>query len=154
MPASELGADGVRRAVGAFVEWQEAFEPVAELDHPYLWSDELRYGPPDPRPGWAAQLRALDLEAEKRHGRGFASLERDERSALLRSHLPTDLPSSLPHASEATHVALALAAWYFATPAANDLCYEARIGRHGCSGLATVADEPQPLGERTTENET
>lgn len=145
LPSSELGAGGVKRMVRAFVAWQEGFEPVAELDHPYLWSDELRFGPPDPRPAWAAQLRALDLESEHRHGNRFADLEPSAQERMLRAHLGTETPAELPHPSEASHIAVALAAWYFSTSAANDLCYRARINRHGCGGLATVGDEPPPL---------
>ena len=49
--------------------------PVAELDHYYLWTDEIGYGPADPAPLWTSQLEALELEAEKRHGASFAELD-------------------------------------------------------------------------------
>ena len=61
----EIGADGVREALRDFVRWLDGFEPVAELPHPYLSSDQVRYGPPDPAPMWAAQLAALELLAPK-----------------------------------------------------------------------------------------
>ena len=144
LPA-EIGAGARSGAIERFVHWYEAFEPVAELDHPYLSSDEIRYGPPDPRPLWQAQLEALELEARKRHGRGFVELRPAQRERLLRRQLPRRLPQSLMHPSEAPHVALALCAWFFSSPEANDLCYGAQIGRHECRGLPGVEKPPAPL---------
>lgn len=145
LPRAELGEEGVASATRGFARWAAGFEPVAELDHPYLWSDEIRYGPPDPRPGWTAQLEALEREARRRHRRAFAALAPGERSAILRRQLPAEIPERMPHPSEAPHVALALAAWFFSSARANDLCYRAAIGRHECRGLPEVANEPAPL---------
>ena len=46
LPKGALGDEGVVRVLDDFVKWLDAFEPVAELDHPYLWTDEIAYGPP------------------------------------------------------------------------------------------------------------
>lgn len=145
LPSAELGPEASREAVSRFESWSEGFEPVAELDHPYLWSDEILYGPADPRPQWAAQLEALDLEANRRHSKDFALLERGQQEEVLLRRLPDELPEPLPHPSEAAHVAIALAAWYFGSASANDLCYRAAIGRHECRGLPTVGERPRSL---------
>ncbi len=145
LPANELGPDGLERAVGEFRSWSSGFGPEAELDHPYLWSDELRFGPRDPRPGWREQIELYDRTANEKHGSDFAELELAARRSLVESRLAGRVPESLGHAGETEEVALALMAWFLATPWANDLCYRAEIGRHECRGLPTVGEEPPPL---------
>ena len=56
LPAGELVEGDLDLALRRFARWADALEPVAELDHPYLSTDEIAYGPPDPRPAWSAQL--------------------------------------------------------------------------------------------------
>jgi hypothetical protein len=51
----------------------------------------------------------------------------------------------MPEPLDANHVALALVAWYFSTPDANDLCYQARIERNQCRPLINAPREPLPL---------
>jgi hypothetical protein len=145
LPASELGERDLDRVLRRFARWVDGIEPVAELDHPYLSTDEIAYGPPDPRPAWRAQLDALELLARRRHGAGFASLGREEQERLLRDQLPRELPRSMPHPTAAPHVAIGLLAWFYASDEANDLCYRARIGRHQCRGLPSAVERPAPL---------
>ncbi|HVS62188.1 MAG TPA: hypothetical protein VMT85_01665 [Thermoanaerobaculia bacterium] len=153
LPTAELGAARLEQAVTRFERWRDGVRPVAELDHPYLSSDEVRYGPADPRPAWAAQLEALELESRQRHELAYADLDRARREALLRSHLRRHLPrergeTALPAPLEAPHVALALMAWFYSTPAANDLCYGRAIRRHSCRGLPSATAEPAPLDDQ------
>ena len=92
-----IGPNGREVAVGAFELWLSDFQPVAELRHPYGgW--EIPYGPPDPEPGWSAQLEALDILAEARWGALFASLSADRRREILSEQMgvPTRLPCSRP----------------------------------------------------------
>lgn len=145
LPTGELVEGDLDLAVRRFEQWAEALEPVAELDHPYLSTDEIAYGPPDPRPAWSAQLEALELLASRRHGVGYAELELPERERLLREQLPKELPQALPHPTAAPHVAIALLAWFYASDEANDLCYRARIGRYQCRGLPSAVQRPAPL---------
>jgi hypothetical protein len=141
------GKEALRDTLAAFVSWSDGFEPLAELDHPYLSSDEIRYGPPDPRPAWLAQLEGLQTEAQKRHERSFAALDRVERRAILEHQLPAESRARLPHAASAGHIAVALLAWFYATSEANDLCYGRKIGRYECRGLPSARDLPQALTE-------
>jgi hypothetical protein len=60
----ELGATGRASAVDAFVAWVAGYEPVAERMHGYGYAD-VRYLPPDPAPGWRAQLEGLELLARR-----------------------------------------------------------------------------------------
>ncbi len=142
LPASSLGEEGVRRVVEGFWKWLDEFEPVAELDHAYIFTDEILYGPPDPEPMWRAQLEALELEAGKRHGASFAAIPREEQEAILRRQLPVHLGTGLPDPASAPHVALGLLAYFYQTSEANDLCYERGIERTTCRGIESGASEP------------
>lgn len=149
LPVETLGRETAADLVSKFSRWSDGFEPVAELDHPYLSSDEVRYGPPDPRPLWRAQLEALERESRQRYGVGFVECEGADRDLLLRRHLRRHsnegASAALPDPEHAGHVALALMSWYFKSSAANDLCYGAAIGRHDCRGLPSAVDRPSTL---------
>ena len=137
---SEPGA-GREQVVAAFQSWLAAYEPVAERSHGY-GTAEIEYLPADPAPGWNAQLRALDVEAERRHGRGFAALDVAQRRALVERQVSGN---RLPPPLEAGHVALGLLAWWCDTPAAHDLAYGARIAPRTCRPLVTSSDAPALL---------
>lgn len=143
---TEIGDDGLRDALRDFVRWLDGFEPVAELPHPYLSSDEVRYGPPDPAPRWASQLEALDLRAQKSRGAGFADLPVETRRELVAADLDrTATDAALPAPAYAPHLAAGLLARFYSRPAAADLAYGARINAAGCRDLASGADRPAPL---------
>ena len=143
LPRTALGEDGIARVVEGFREWLDELEPGAELDHPYIWTDEIPYGPASPGPVWAAQLELLELEAERRHTRAFEALSLAEREALLRDQLPAAEEPTLPEPARAAHVALGLLAYFYQSPEANDLCYDARIEQHSCRGLDSAPDAPE-----------
>jgi hypothetical protein len=142
LPKATLGDTGVATVVEGFRKWLAELTPVAELDHAYIWTDDILYGPPHPGPLWNVQLEALSLEAEKRYGVAFLDLSRADQESLLRRQIPRDLPSALPDPARATHVALGLLAYFYQTSEANDLCYEARIERFTCRGLESSSSEP------------
>ena len=142
----ELGSEGVRDVLRDFVRWVDGFEPVAERPHPYLSSSEVRYGPADPAPMWAAQLEALDLLAGKRHGSGFVSLPVAARRELVSGDLVGHAADgAFPSPAYATHVAIGLLARFAARPATADLAYGARINAAACRDLASGAERPRPL---------
>lgn len=144
LPRTALGDAGIERSVDNFLAWLEGFEPVAERDHPY-GDGEIRYGPPDPAPLWQSQLEALNLEAEKRFGMPYVDTGEARQREILQRQLPDHLPDDMPYAGAATHVAIGLLAWFYATPEANDLAHNAAIGRETCRGLASGAEKPEPL---------
>jgi hypothetical protein len=148
LPASELGKDGIAKVVAGFQTWLDGFEPVAELDHPYLSSSEIQYGPPDPRPRWQAQLEALELESQKKYGVGFAQIGIRERRQMLERGMRDDRLDRLGPVAEANHVAVALLAYFYATPEATDLCYDAAISRWGCQGLEAGVQKPSSRQRR------
>ena len=139
----ELGVDGRERAAAAFELWSEGLEPVAEMAHPYLVPETVYTGP-DPRPGWAAQLSGLDIESGKRFGASFGEVGVPERRSILERHMRRAGPD-FGRPENAAHVAVALAAHFYASPVATDICYGRAIAKQQCRGLAGAGDEPAPL---------
>jgi hypothetical protein len=142
LPA-ELGEQGVTRAVADFQRWMDGYRPGAEANHGY-GTGKLEQLPPDPRPQWRAQLAALDTEA-RRTGQSFSALPRDRRQALVRTALAGERGDAMPNPLLAKHVALALLARFYDSPAATDLCYRAQIGRQQCRPLAAQREQPVAL---------
>ena len=145
---SELGPDGVARAVADFQQWMDGYHPGAEANHGY-GTGKIETVGVDPRPRWKSQLAALDADARRSAGQSFAALTREQRQALVRTSLVGERGESLPSPLAARHVAMALLAHFYDSPAATDLCYDARIGRQQCRPLAVQRQEPVSLGRRT-----
>lgn len=145
---SELGDAGIARTTRAFTQWVAAYRPGAEINHPY-GSTEIRYAAASPASRWRGQLAALDRESRTKHGRGFIALSRDQRRDLVVASLSDERLNRMPDPLGANHVAVALMAWYFASPEANDLCYRARIGRNSCRPLVNAPRAPLPLAGAT-----
>jgi len=143
---TELGADGVTRAVAEFQRWMDGYQPGAEANHGY-GTGRIERLAADPRPQWRSQLAALDTEA-RGSGQPFMALPRARRQALVRAALRGERGEALPSPLLARHVALALLAHFYDSPAATDLCYDAQIGRQQCRPLATQRQQPVPLARR------
>jgi hypothetical protein len=141
---SELGAPGVTRAVAEFQRWIDGYRPDAEAAHGY-GTGRIDRVAPDPRVTWRSQLQSLDAEARRASGQSFAALPRARRQALVRTALAGERGESLPPPLAARHVALALLAHFYDSPAATDLCYDAHIGRQQCRPLAAQSQRPTPL---------
>jgi hypothetical protein len=143
LPRTSLGDAGVLRVTGDFLDWLEGFAPVTDRDRPY-YSLEVNYGPPDPAPLWGAQLEALNIEARERFNTGFPQLGKDQQTAILDRQLPTDIPHDLPFASSASHVAIGLNTYFYATAEASDLASRAKNHRQSGRGLESGTHESAP----------
>ena len=142
LPA-ELGPQGITRAVAAFQRWMDGYQPGAEANHGY-GTGRIERLPADPRPQWRSQLATLDADA-RRTGQSFSALARDQRQALIRAALAGERGDAMPNPLVAKHVALALLAHFYDSPAATDLCYRAQIGRQQCRPLAAQREQPVAL---------
>lgn len=140
-----LGAGGRARAVAAFASWLAAYQPVAEEMHGY-GDAEINYTPPDPAPGWNAQLDALDALARQTRRGGFVALDVPARRDVLRTALRGVRSGRLPaNPLGAPHVAVALLAHWAASSDATDLAYGVRIGTGNCRVLADAPRQPLPI---------
>src|SRR5919201_6845586 len=81
LPA-ELGSAGRARVVGDFRRWIGGYRPGAELVHGY-GTPEIRYAGAGPAPRWARQMRALESDARRAHGRAFVALTDAERRGAV-----------------------------------------------------------------------
>lgn len=141
---SALGARGTGAAVSAFQRWIAAYRENAELLHGYGTST-LGFSGPTPATKWAVQLADLDVVARKEGGRAFADLPAARRRAIVQAQLAAIKAERIPAVGRAPHVALALLAHFYASPEANDLCYESQIGRQTCRPLHASSRKPLPL---------
>jgi len=137
---SELSVDARLRAVHSFKAWIDEYKEGAELVHGYGTS-ALRFQRPSPKPRWAAQL--------ERMGSRFSALgarpRREQVQAVVRDELKGERIDRMPAVGQASHVAVALLAFYYGLPEANDLCYNAKIGRQTCRPLAQNSRKPLPI---------
>jgi hypothetical protein len=91
---------------------------------------------------------SLDADARRAGAPSFAVLPREARQAIVRTAIAGERGDSLPSPLAARHVAVALLAHFYDSPAATDLCYDARIGRQQCRPLAAQRQQPVPLTRR------
>ena len=141
---SELGPNGTSRVVAEFQRWLKEYSPGAELIHPY-GSGEIRHAAGDPAPRWNEQLATLDRGSHERFAVSFTALDVEARRAIVREALGGIQMDRLPAARNAEHVAVALLAYFYATPEAANLCYGAVINRYACRPLAESPSVPPPM---------
>ncbi|HEX7938647.1 MAG TPA: hypothetical protein VF483_06610 [Gemmatimonadaceae bacterium] len=137
---SEIGAAGAAKVAADFVRWMDEYKEGAELDHGYGTS-ALRFMRASPRPRWAAQIERMSTPG----ARPFVELTLEQRRNVVRDELKSERTDRMPSVPAAPHVALALMAFYYGSPGAADLCYNAQIGRQTCRPLAQQSRKPLPL---------
>lgn len=144
---SHLGDRGRVGIADGFLTWLGGYDPRAERSHGYgSASMEIRYLPPDPTPRWEAQLDRLDALARERFTGDFHELAVENRRVLLRRELAGEGGAGISSPEQSDHVAVALMAFYFRSPAAWNEALGARVDKWRCRSLATVGDKPPPLG--------
>lgn len=141
---TELGAARVGGTVLAFQRWLAGYREGAELLHGYGDGEIHRQGP-SPALRWAGQLRDLDTAARRNGGKSFARLGTLARQDLVRAALVGVRAGGFPPPDRAPHIATGLLAFFYTSAEANDLCYEAAIGRNGCRPLAEAPRRPLPI---------
>ena len=140
----DLGDTGRREAVSAFVRWVRHYKEGADTDHGY-GNTRIRTTGPSPGRHDPAHLAALDAAAREHGAAGFAAASPDVRRSLVESALTAAKVERLPSRPNGAHVASDLMGHYFNSPAAEDLCYRAAIGRDSCRGLPGSEARPAPL---------
>ncbi len=140
---SALGTKGQDEAVDNFLRWLRDYTEGAPLSHGYGEPRLVRSGP-SPAPGYGTQIGALQQAATERGGR-FGALPLDARTAILDAAFKSAAIQNLPARPDGKHVVADLMAHYFRSSAANDLCYNARIGRHTFRAIRVTTVRPQPL---------
>lgn len=146
---SELGARGIAAAVADFQGWMEGYREGRERVHGYGTSVLERTGP-TPVTRWMRQLDALDTAARRSGARNFAALSIPRRQDIVRAALVDAKATRLTAVASAPHLASALLSHFYAGTVANDLCYQAQIGRQQCRPLGQSSRKPLPLAGRAS----
>lgn len=141
---SAIGRKGQDEAVDNFLRWIRDYKEGVPLAHGYGEPRLVKTGP-SPAPGYATQISALQAEAKARGGR-FGALSLGDRRAILDAAFKAADVRNLPARPDGKHVVADLMAHYFRSSAANDLCYNARIGRQTYRAIRVTTVRPQPLG--------
>lgn len=141
-----IGARGQDEAVDSFLRWLRDYKQGVPLSHGYGEPRLVRSGP-SPAAGYGTQIAALQQAAAERGGR-FGALPIEARRALLDAAFRQAGVQNLPSRPDGKHVIADLMAHYFRSSAANDLCYNARIGRHTFRAVRITTARPSPLGAR------
>ncbi|MBK5255928.1 MAG: hypothetical protein JJE39_07840 [Vicinamibacteria bacterium] len=142
----EIGAAGQKEALAAFVTWIHDHDAGRYLEHGYGHT-RVAKSAAAPVEKYRAQLQALGAAARRRHGKGFGALDLAARRALLVEAFVALKIDGLGERPSGRHVATALMSHYFSSIEANDLCYEAEIGRDSCRSLAGSGERPEPLAK-------
>ncbi len=145
---SAIGAKGQDAAVDNFLRWLLDYQEGVPLSHGYGEPRLVRTGP-SPAPGYGTQINALQQAAAERGGR-FGTLPIEVRRAILDAAFKSAGVQNLPARPDGKHVVADLMAHYFRSSAANDLCYNARIGRHTFRAIRVTTVRPQPLSAQGT----
>ena len=140
---SELGRKGQDDAVDNFLRWIREYKEGVPLSHGYGDPRLVKSGP-SPARGYAQQISALGAAAKAKGGR-FGALPIEDRRALLDEAFKAADVRNLPGRPDGKHVVADLMAHYFRSSAANDLCYNARIGRNAYRAIRVTTVKPAPL---------
>ena len=140
---SAIGGKAQDAAVDNFLRWLRDYQEGVPLSHGYGEPRLVRSGP-SPLAGYAGQIAALQSAAAERGGR-FGALALDARRAILDTAFKNAGVQNLPSRPDGRHVVADLMAHYFRGSDANDLCYNARIGRHTYRAIRVTTVRPQPL---------
>ena len=140
---SAIGAKGQDEAVDNFLRWLREYQEGVPLSHGYGEPRLVRTGP-SPAPGYGVQIAALQQVARERGGR-FGILPLATRRAIIDEAFKAAAIRNLPGRPDGKHVIADLMAHYFRSSAANDLCYNARIGRNTNRAIQVTTVRPRPL---------
>ena len=140
---SSIGSKGQNDAVDNFLRWIREYKEGVALSHGYGEPRLVKSGP-SPAAGYTKQIIALQQAAQSRGGR-FGALPIEVRRELLDAAFNSADIRNLPGRPDGRHVVADLMAHYFRGSEANDLCYNARIGRNTYRAVRVTTVRPQPL---------
>ena len=140
---SAIGRKGQDEAVDNFLRWIRDYKEGVPLAHGY-GEPRLEKSGPSPAPRYAEQIASLQAAAKVRGGRFGALLLEDRRALLDEAFTAADV-RNLPGRPDGKHIVADLMAHYFRSSAANDLCYNVRIGRQTYRAIRVTTVRPQPL---------
>jgi len=147
LPAS-LGQAARDQAVDRFVGWVRNYREGADRGGGYGNAQLSQPTGPSPAARYPAQFAALDQAAQAQGAGTFAALAVDKRRAIVEAALNGPPPvTRMPARPTGANLVADFMGYYFNSPEAYDLCYNAAIGRDTCRGLEGSERAPEPLGK-------
>ena len=134
---SSLGRAGTDDVAAEFGDWVAGYRVGAEMS-PGYGSPRVRYKGASPAALFHRQLQALAAGA-------LASDDLAVRRQQLAVELERAGINDLTTGPRGEHVVADLMSFWFASPAAHDLAYQAAIGKDRCRTLESSAQVPRPL---------
>ena len=137
---SSLGSAGTDDVAAEFGDWVAGYRAGAEMS-PGYGSPRVRYKGASPAALFQRQLQALAAGA-------LASDDLAVRRQQLAVELERAGINDLTSGPRGEHVVADLMSFWFASPAAHDLAYQAAIGKDRCRTLESSARVPPPLVQK------
>lgn len=134
------------RVVTSFVAWVRGYREGADRGHGYGSSTLSQPTGPSPAKSYPGQLAALDALATAGGAKSFAALSVEDRRVLIERVLNSPpVVQRLPARPTGVNVIADFMGFYFTSPDAWDLAYQAQIGRDKCRTLDGSDNVPEPL---------
>ncbi len=139
---SSLDRGAVDGVVDGFLTWLRGYQPGADMGFGY-GIVRHRTTPAISVATYQQQLTALAGAGPD----GFNAQSIEARRRRLTAALDAAGIKDLPGSPNGVHVVADFMSHYFHGTAANDLCYQAKIGRDRCRTLAGSSRRPEPLAK-------
>ncbi len=140
---SELGAKGADAVVDQFLTWLRGYRSGADMGFGYGVVRQ-RLTPTIMPSTYVQQLEALEQSAGAAGG-SLSSLSLDARRRVIAADLESAGVKDFPSSPDGKHAVADFMSFFFTGTAANDLCYQAKIGRDMCRALAGSSARPALL---------
>jgi hypothetical protein len=142
---SGIGAKGADVVVDQFLEWLRGYRSGADMGFGY-GIVRKRVTPTIVPATYIQQLAALEQSAAA-DGHALGAQPPDARRRLIAAALEAAGVREMPPSPNGQNVIADFMSFYFNGTDANDLCYQAKIGRDRCRTLAGSSGRPAPLGK-------
>lgn len=142
---SSLDTRGTDAVVESFLTWLRGYRSGADMGFGY-GIVRKRLTPTIAPAAYIEQLGALEHAAGSL-GSSFGRLPLDARRRLIAAALDAAGVKDFPASPNGAHAIADFMSYYFNGPEANDLCYQAKIGRDRCRTLAGSSRRPEPLAK-------
>jgi hypothetical protein len=146
---SSLDAAARTRVVTAFADWHREYREGAERGHGYGSGRISAPTGPAPARRYPEQFAALDAAARQAGAASFATAGVDLRRTIVRAALDEPRVNGLPGSPTGNNLVADFLGFYFNSPDAWDLAYQASIRRDSCRGLSGSDRPPEPLRGRS-----
>jgi hypothetical protein len=138
---SSLGRAKTDAVAAQFIQWVREYR-AGEAMSPGYGTPRVRFKGPSPAPDYQQQLAQLAAGA-------LSTKDMTARRRQLAEYIKKENIGDLTAVPEGKHIVVDLMSFYFYSTAANDLAYEAAVGKDTCRTLNNSGNVPAPLGGRS-----